>query len=214
MFESIAVPLLVLIFAGAAGAVWVAGIFLTNTTDVLSTRLHLGEAFGGLIMLAVATNLAEIAITVSAAISGNLGIAIGNILGGIAIQTVVLAVLDGFGCRGEPLTYRAAYLPLVLEGMGSRLSRDVVWAGLTPPVVLIVAFWILGLWLIGKSRTDLPWQEKGVPPDGQEEPRGHAEWKKEEQARRERSTAVEIAMFLGAGAVTLVGGVLLEESGS
>src|SRR5919199_2838341 len=116
MFESLAIPFLVLIFAGAAGAVWVAGIFLTNTTDVLSTRLGLGEAFGGLIMLAVATNLAEIAITVSAAISGNLGIAIGNILGGIAIQTVVLAVLDGFGSRGGPPPYPAAYLPLVLEG--------------------------------------------------------------------------------------------------
>ena len=47
-----------------------------------------------LILLAVATNLPEIAITASAALSHNLGIAIGNILGGIAIQTVVLVVLD------------------------------------------------------------------------------------------------------------------------
>ncbi len=75
MFESLSLPVLLLIFAGAAVAVWAAGIRLSNTTDVLSKRLHLGSALGGLILLAIATNLPEIAITASAAISGNLGIA-------------------------------------------------------------------------------------------------------------------------------------------
>src|SRR5213592_3890171 len=91
---------LVLIFVGAAVAVWVAGVQLSNQTDVLATRLHLGSALGGLILLAIATNLPEIAITVSAALSNNLGVAVGNILGGIGIQTVVLVVLDAVGIRG------------------------------------------------------------------------------------------------------------------
>ena len=77
------------------------GVKLSETTDVLDSRLHLGSAFGGLIMLAVATNLPEIAITVSASVSGNVEIAVGNILGGIGLQTVVLAVLDFFGKRGR-----------------------------------------------------------------------------------------------------------------
>src|SRR5829696_1671650 len=117
MFDSLSLPTLVLIFAGAAAAVWIAGVKLSNTTDVLSSRLGLGEALGGLILLAIVTNLPEIAITASAALSNNLGVAIGNILGGIAIQTVVLVVLDVFGVRGpHPLTYLAASLVLVLEG--------------------------------------------------------------------------------------------------
>ena len=74
--------LLVVIFVVAAAVVWVAGIQLSRTTDVLDSRLHIGSALGGLIVLAVATNLPEIAITVSAAISGNLSVAVGNILGG------------------------------------------------------------------------------------------------------------------------------------
>src|SRR5918912_3998816 len=115
MFGSLGLAPLILIFAAAAAAVWIAGIKLSDTTDVLANRLHLGEALGGLILLAFATNLPEIAITFSAALGHNLGIAIGNILGGIAIQTVVLVVLDGVGVRREPLMYRAASLVLLLE---------------------------------------------------------------------------------------------------
>ena len=98
--ESLPLWLLGLIFIAGAALVWVAGIQLSKSTDVLDDRLHLGSALGGLIMLAIATNLPEIAITVSAAISGNLGVAVGNILGGIALQTVVLVLLDFFGKRG------------------------------------------------------------------------------------------------------------------
>jgi len=106
-----------LVFVASAVTIWVAGIFLSNNTDVLADRLHLGQALGGLILLAVATNLPEIAITYSAAASGQLDVAVSNILGGIAIQTVVLVALDAFGVRQRrPLTYQAASLTLVIEG--------------------------------------------------------------------------------------------------
>ncbi|MBV9453243.1 MAG: hypothetical protein JOZ19_03855 [Rubrobacter sp.] len=51
-------------------------------TDVLSERFGLGQAFGGIILLTIATNLPEITITVSTSLSQNLGVATGNILGG------------------------------------------------------------------------------------------------------------------------------------
>ncbi len=101
-----------------AAAIWVAGIPLSDQTDVLSTRLHLGSALGGLILLAIATNLPEIAIVASASLSGNLGVAVGNILGGIAIQTVVLVALDAFGVRGST----APDLPRRLTGVGAGSS--------------------------------------------------------------------------------------------
>src|ERR687886_2918931 len=140
--------LLLLVFVAGGALVWVAGIQLSRTTDVLDDRLHLGSALGGLIVLAVATNLPEIAITVSAALSGDVSVAVGNILGGIAIQTVVLVVLDAAGVRPrKPLTYLAASLILVLEGalviavllvavMGTQLPKDLVVARLEPAGVL------------------------------------------------------------------------------
>lgn len=215
-----------LVFVAAAAAIWVAGVQLSNQTDVLSTRLHLGAALGGLIMLAVATNLPEIAIVSSAALSGDVGVAVGNVLGGIAIQTVVLVALDAFGVRGErPLTYRAASLVLVLEATlvvcvlavvvaGSQLPSSLIAFRLAPAPVLILVLWTAGLLLLRRAGRGLPWQESGEAPDNQVPPRGHSQQAAEKSAtERGISTARSAAVFGVAAVVTLVAGVVLERSG-
>jgi cation:H+ antiporter len=216
---------LLVIFAAAAGAVWLAGFQLSYATDVLSRRLGIGAALGGVILLAVATNLPEIAIVVSAALSSSYELAIGNILGGIAVQTVVLVVLDAFGVRGRhPLAYRAASLTLVLEAalvvavlvvaiMASRLPGNDVFLHVSPGSSLIAVLWIGGVYLVGRSN-DLPWQSQGVAPDAQPEPKGHAEAKKEQSATSKgHSTSRVGAVFAVAALVTLAAGVVLEQSG-
>jgi cation:H+ antiporter len=224
--SGLSLPLLVLIFVGAAAAIWVAGIQLSNQTDVLSVRLHLGSALGGLILLAVATNLPEIAIVVSASLSDNIGVAVGNILGGIAIQTVVLVVLDAAGVRGDrPLTYRAASLVLVLEALlvvavlavvvaSTQLPADLIALRLTPGPVLITVLWVVGLFLLRRASTSLPWHESGQAPDGQARPRGHKTRHTEQQATAKgTSTGKSAAIFAAAALATLVAGVFLERSG-
>ena len=216
-------PLLVLlpIFAVGAAAVWLAGTQLSNMTDVISSRFGLGEALGGIIILAIATNLPEIAIVVSASLTHHTGIAIGNILGGTAIQTVVLVILDGFGLRHKgALTYEAASLQLVLEGvlvmsvlvisiMGTQLPKSIIVARLAPGDLLIAALWLIGLWLINKARKGLPWQEKGRAPDTSRPTRSS------EQDKREKwSTARVLTVLAIAALVTLFAGVVLEESGN
>src|SRR3954447_877406 len=174
--SSLATPILLVIFVAAGGAIWVAGIQLSAQTDVLSTRLHLGSALGGLVLLALATNLPEIAIVGSAAVSGNVGVAVGNILGGIAIQTVVLVALDAFGVGpGRPLTYRAASLVLVLEGLaviavlatvvaGTQLPADViVWRVAAGPL-LIAGLWLVSLLLVQRARRSPPRPEARETP--------------------------------------------------
>ena len=215
-----------LIFLAAAAAVWVAGISLSNQTDVRSTRLHLGTALGGVVLLAVATNLPELVITVTAAASGNIGVAVGNILGGIAIQTVVLVILDLFGKRhGPPLTYRAASLVLVVEGLlvlavlvvvvaGTQLPDNLIFARVAPGGLLIAVLWVVGLLLVSRAHTALPWHESGEAPDNQDRPRGHSRTQNESDAAKKGVSTVRSATVFGVAAlVTLVAGVFLERSG-
>ena len=218
--DSLPFALLVAIFVAAAAVVWVAGIQLSQATDVLDARLRLGSALGGLIVLAVATNLPEIAITVSAAMSGNLEVAVGNILGGIALQTVVLVILDAFGKRGhgvKPLTYRAASLTLVLEGVvvvavlavviaGSQLPQGLEVLRLTPDVVLIAALWVVGLILVQRAGSHLPWHEDGRAPDASPKPSKTGGDKK-------MSTKKAAFVFSVSALATLVAGVVLERAG-
>lgn len=221
MLASFSLPILILVFSLAAAAVWYAGIHLSNTTDAIDVRFDLGEAFGGLIVLSTATNLPEIAIVISAAIDHHIGIAIGNILGGIAIQTVVLVVLDVVGLgKAGPLTYQAASLQLVLEGMlvisvilivimGTQLPQTYLFAHLAPADLLIVCAWLVGLWLIYKGRTGLPWHKSGRAPDTTKPEKNITQ-----EQMQHWSLLKVLSVFTVAAIVTLIAGYFLEQSGS
>ncbi|MEO6997989.1 MAG: sodium:calcium antiporter [Terracoccus sp.] len=224
--DSLPFWLLVVMFVGAAAVVWVAGIQLSKTTDVLDARLHLGSALGGLIVLALATNLPEIAITVSAALSGDVSVAVGNILGGIAIQTLVLVALDVFGKRGQgvaPLTYRAASLTLAIEALvvvavltvvvaGSQLPKGLILARLTPDVVLIAVLWVIGLVLVQRAGHHLPWQQGGQAPHASPHQSGHRRHQPE-PPHASYSTVKAASIFAVAALATLAAGVVLERAG-
>jgi cation:H+ antiporter len=226
MIESLSLPILLFIFGVCAVVIWFAGIKLSETADILSIHFGLGEALGGLILLAIVTNLPEIAITVSASLQNNLDLAIGNILGGIAIQTVVLVVLDVFGLgKKDPLTYRAASLVLVLEGLmvitvltlvvvGNLLKPSNIYLGVSPIDLLIVLVWLAGIYMMGKARTDLPWHKLGTLPNSQKEERGHSKKKKHDSAMK-KGVRIQTVIFIFAGCslLTLVAGVGLEVSG-
>ncbi|WP_342647901.1 hypothetical protein [Mucilaginibacter sp. CSA2-8R] len=222
--SALSLPVLLGIFIAAAVAIWLAGVKLSDTTDILSARLGLGEALGGAIILAVVTNLPEIAITVSAALKGNLGIAIGNILGGIAIQTVVLVILDAFGLgKAGALSFKAASMSLILEALsvvtilavvilGHQLPANLIFLRFPPASLLIAIIWIVSLWLINKANQDLPWVEQGHAPDSQKQLKGHAKAKKDQRAKATSTGKVSMLFFVCA-LITLVAGVALEESG-
>jgi cation:H+ antiporter len=212
---TLSLPLLVGIFLAAALATWVAGTRLSAATDFLATRFGLGEALGGMVLLAIATNLPELAITISAALTHNLELAISNILGGIALQTVVLVYLDVFGLKkAGPLTYKAASLLPVLEGLlvvgvltlavaGHQLSSALVFGWLPPVETMIAIAWIAGVYLIGKARRGLPWQARGsAPPEKQQDRPG--------PSKTQGVTTGRVALrFAASAAVTLVAGVAL-----
>ena len=217
--------LLLLIFVGGAAAIWAAGILLSKTTDALDARLGIGDDLGGLVLLSIAGSLPELAITISAAAQGKLGLAAGNLIGGIAIQTMVLLICDFAVGPTRPLTYLVGRLTPVLEGllviilvagvdMGSLLKKSTAIGGVVNPASLgIVVVWAVGLYVINRVakqprwKVDMPGSNPGrrhrerAHPD---QPHPYASW----------STARVAALFGLASAVTLGAGVLLEESGN
>jgi cation:H+ antiporter len=217
--------LVVLIFLAGAAATWAAGILLSKTTDALDARLGLGDDIGGLIFLSIAGSLPELAITISAAASGNLGLAAGNLIGGIAIQTMVLLVCDFATGPKRPLTYLVGRLTPVLEGllviilvagveMGSVLKTSTAIGGVVNPASIgIVVVWVVGLYVINRASKNPRWNVEmpGSRPGRRRHERRHpdaphpyASW----------ATARVAGLFGVASVVTLVAGVLLEESGN
>jgi len=223
--SSLGTPLLVVVFAAGAAATWVAGIALSKTTDVLDTRLGLGEELGGLLLLALAGSLPELAITISAAAQGNLGLAAGNLIGGIAVQTMVLLVCDIAVGPARPLTFLVGALTPVLEGLlvmtvvagvdlGALLSPSTAIGGVVSPAsVGIVVVWLVGIYVIDRARKEPRWS---VSMPGSHPGRRHRRERHPERPHpyAAASTARVALVFGAACAVTLVAGVALEESGN
>ena len=222
---SLATPLLALVFVVGMAATWVAGVALSKTTDALDVRLGLGEELGGILLLAIAGSLPELAITISAAASGHLDLAAGNLIGGIAIQTMVLVVCDVAVGPQRPLTYLVGALTPVLEGMlvvlvvsgvlmGSLLPESTAIGGVVSPAsIAIVVVWLVGIYVINRVRKDPRWS---VSMPGSRPGRRHRRQAHPEQPHpfAGSSTLRVAAIFGGACAVTLVAGVALEITGN
>ena len=219
---ALSTPLLVVVFVAGGAATWVAGVFLSNTTDALDDRFGLGEALGGLILLAIAGTLPEIAITVSAARAGHLDLAVGNLIGGVAVQTLVLVVLDAVSGPERPLSYLVGSLLPVIEALmvmavlgtalgGAALSPSKNVFGASPTSIAAVALWLIGLWIVNRARLRPEWHIE-APPGASPGRRSHRQG--DRHPYQQASTAVVLAIFLAAAIVTLVAGVALQDSGS
>jgi cation:H+ antiporter len=158
-------------------------------------------------------------------VAGNLGLAAGNLIGGIAVQTMVLVLCDFAAGSERPLSFLVGAVTPVLEGllvvlvvsgvlMGALLSPSTAIAGVVSPgSIAIVVVWLLGLYVIARVRKEPRWR---VEMPGSRPGRG---------TRRERhpdhphpfasSTTFRVAgIFVAACAVTLAAGVALELTGN
>jgi cation:H+ antiporter len=223
--SGLASPILVLVFLAGAAATWMAGIALSKSTDALDSRLGLGDELGGLILLSIAGSLPELAITISAAAQGNLPLAAGNLIGGIAVQTMVLFICDFVVGPPRPLTFLVGRLTPVLEAllviilvagveMGALLKHSTAIAGRVSPASLgIVVIWVVGLYAIQRAAKDPRWSVSmpGSQPGRHRAERAHPD---EPHPYASASTARVALVFGAACAVTLAAGVALESSGN
>jgi cation:H+ antiporter len=155
------------VFVVAAVATVVGGIRMATLGDTLADRTGWGEAIFGAVFFAGTSSVAGIVITSVTAATDNPTLAYSNAIGGIAAQTVAVAVADLFYRRGN-LEHAAASLSNVLIGwLLVALLILVVLAAYLPPVtiaaihpmtVVLVAAYIGGLVLIRRT-SDCPMWE-------------------------------------------------------
>lgn len=209
-------------FLISAIAIWLAGTWITRSVDAINHHFKLGSAFGGLILLGISVSLPEVAITISGALHHDYGIIIGNLLGGIAIQTVVLVVFDFFMKPKKTLSSSAASLILVLEAnvvilvvvlaiIATQIPTTIPGTSLGLSSLAILMAWLMGSYLIYKSRKNLPWKAITIS----DHP---GRTYKERQAVinyphfKNKSWLYPVIIFLITSAIVLIAGVKLEES--
>lgn len=110
-----------LIFAVAAGVIWIAGGRLTRALDAIATKTRLEHVFVGMLLLGGITSLPELANVVTASANDNPSLAINNLLGSAAINILLLAIADAFVGRkavtsivAQPSTMMMAVLCMIV----------------------------------------------------------------------------------------------------
>jgi cation:H+ antiporter len=169
------------------------------------------------------TDLPEVAIMVGAALHRHIGLATGNLFGGVSMQMAILILLDILETKGKyPLTSRIKVLTPVLEAMlvivvlgasilFSQMPGFPVFFRLSFPEVLIALLWVWGLWLIGQARATLPWQERRLSQIVQVNE--ETEQMRVEENEEQRNNMFTVWLIFGISTfATLAAGYCLEES--
>ena len=155
-----------LAFLCAAVVVGFFGILMTKTARDLARETGMGEALMGALFIGASTSLSGITTSVSAAMSGFAELAVSNSLGGIAAQTVFLAVAD-FAYRKANLEHAAASAEnlfmaaflmtlLSIHIMGIAVPDVSFWA-IHPATPLLIAFYLFGIRLLARTHEMPMW---------------------------------------------------------
>lgn len=144
-----------------------AGVKLTRTADRLADHMGWGEALFGGVILGASTSLSGLVTSISAAAEDHPDLAFSNAIGGIAVQTVFLAVADVFH-RGVNLEHAAASLSNTIYGamlvvllafpMLAALGPEVAVLGVHPISALLPLVYIYGLHLVREARSQPMWR--------------------------------------------------------
>lgn len=155
------------------------GTRLAYVADELAERTRMGKATAGALLLGAVTSLTGIVTTATGALSGEADFAIANPIGGVAIQTVWIAIADLL-YRRTNLEHAAASLPNLLQSLillallalpvAAYATPDLTWGWFHPLTLAIPALYFYGLRLV-KSVEDHPqWKAKETSDTGDAEP--------------------------------------------
>ncbi len=157
----------VAVFAGCAVVIAILGTWITRVVDQLADQTGLGEAVAGAVLLGASTSLSGSVLSVTAAWNGHPELAVSNALGGIAVQTLFLAVAD-FWYRRANLEHAAASVPNMLQNallitllalilLAPRLPDITLW-GIHPVTPMLFGLYLYGLRLVHGATLNPMWR--------------------------------------------------------
>jgi cation:H+ antiporter len=197
------------VFLGAAGVIACSGTLLAGFGDRLADRTGLGEAVTGTLFLGLTTALPGLTASITAALDGRPALALGNAIGGIAIQTTFLAAGDVLLPKAN-LEHAAASVTNMIQTAILVILLTLVLLGLTGPEVTvghvhpmtILLFLAVGasFWLVYRSSLEPMWHPKETPRTVRDVP---------ETEHRQESLAKLLLCFLGNAAVVMAAGFLV-----
>ncbi|MGE3276819.1 MAG: sodium:calcium antiporter [Vicinamibacterales bacterium] len=156
----------VLVFVACAAAIALVGSRLTRTADRLADRTGIGEALAGAVLLGATTSLSGSVLSVTAAFNDRPELAMGNALGGIAVQKLFLAVADAFHPRAN-LEHAAASVSNLLQAsllvvllgllLASPYLPDVTIWQVHPLTPVMLGVYLGGLLLVRRGHVAPMW---------------------------------------------------------
>lgn len=164
IFESLNASLA--LFFLSAAVITVVGIRLTDLADRLADKTGWGEALLGGLFLAGVTSLPDFAATMTAAADGYAELAMGNILGSLAVNFVFLAIAD-LSYRKANLEHAAAstsnlvqaglLIALLTIPMLAKLSGEIVLWGVHPATPVLFIAYVFGYRMIQRDHATPMW---------------------------------------------------------
>ncbi|QYX56145.1 sodium:calcium antiporter [Roseovarius sp. SCSIO 43702] len=204
MIDDLSLAWLLAVFAVAALIVVAASIRATALADVIADRTRLGEAMAGGILLGGATSLAGVVVSVSAASSGDASFAVSNAVGGIAAQTLFLAVADTLHknanlehAAAEPANLFQAVMLLILLSLpiAAMAGPDVAYFGVHPVSLVMFIAYLYGVRLSSQVSDEPMWRPVETRETRHDEPESEAEARK--SARKPAMIFVVLVMVMG-----------------
>lgn len=147
LIHSIPPFLAMLIFIICAWLIGVFGIRMTHVARTLARQTGLGEALMGAVFIGASTSLSGIVTSMTAAVNGYAELAVSNALGGIAAQTLFLAIADIFYRRAN-LEHAAASAENLMTGAFLMTLLAIVSLAMVTPDISLFNIHPLSLLLI------------------------------------------------------------------
>ncbi|MCS3903908.1 cation:H+ antiporter [Methylohalomonas lacus] len=156
----------IVVFAIAAVIIAVTGVRLAQLADELADRTGWGEALMGGLFLAGITSLPDFAATLTAAVDGYAALAMGNVMGSLAVNLVFLCIGDIFyrkanlehaAATSPNLIQAALFIGLLVIPLLAMVTVPVAVLGIHPITPLLVCSYILGYRLVQSSQYRPMW---------------------------------------------------------